>query len=161
VSRKDPKTTVAPPDPAQETWRVFADQRKPMQRPTPIWHPLPASETVAVQLQPESGFRCIVTPLEVSSESNEFGSKLKVWILTRKLLCSGDDWRSWTEHPHSVRVAPDGTRTTTLAAEALLREQNGPEPRETMVLVRDDQEQRAATTGPPKIVPGNLGVDED
>lgn len=161
VSREDPNITVAPPDPAKETWRVFSDQRKPMQKPTPVWRPLPANETVAVQLQPESGFRCIVTPLEVSSESNDFGTKLKAWILTRKLLCSGDQWRSWTEHPHSVRVAPDGARTTTLAAEALLREQNGAEPRETMVLVRDDEERRAATTGPPQIVPGLRGVDID
>jgi hypothetical protein len=160
-SRGEPVEVVEPPDLARETWRAFVNQYKPMQKKTPLWRPLPAAETVVLEMPAASAFRCIVTPVQVSTETNDYGTKLKAWLLRRDLLCSADGWRSWTEHPHVARLLPDGTRQTTTMAQVQLRERDrDPEVRETFVLVRDDEEPRAATTGPPKILP-NVAVDEE
>ena len=57
-----------------------------------------------------------------------------------------------------MRLLQDGTRETTSFAEALLREHDDSPAaqgvRETELLVRDDKEQRAASVGPPRILPG-------
>ncbi|HMI93667.1 MAG TPA: hypothetical protein VK509_19975 [Polyangiales bacterium] len=155
---KQPVTTVAPPDLAAETWRALVTQNHPLQAPTPRWQALPAADNIELAMQPGVRFRCLVTAVEVVPEADDFNRKLKAWALTRRLRCSGDGWRSWTEYPHHVRLLQDGTRETTSVAEALLREHddspaaNGT--RETELLVRDDKEQRAASVGPPRILPG-------
>jgi len=163
---KQPVTTVAPPDLAAETWRALVTQNHPLQAPTPHWQALPAAENVELAMQPGVRFRCLVTAVEVAPEADDFNRKLKAWVLTRRLRCSGDGWRSWTEYLHRVRLLQDGsgTREATAVAEALLREHDASPAakgaRETEVLVRDDKEQRAASTGPPRILPG-VKVDED
>lgn len=154
-SWRTPDEQIAPPDPTKETWRVLVNQRQPMQVPTPKWQPLPATETVTIAMQPESRFRCVVGPLNVEAKTNDPATKLEAWTLRRDLLCSGDGWRTWTQHEHALRVLPDGSRQKVTAAQAFLREQTGdPRARETVVLVRDDQELRTATTGPPRVLPG-------
>jgi hypothetical protein len=165
-SRMGKPIAIDPPDLANETWRVFVNQNQPIQLATPRWQPLPAQDNVEPTMPAGSRFRCLVTPLEIATDANDFGTKLKAWVLTRTLRCSVDGWHSWTEYPHKVRVAPDGTRTVVAAAEALLRQRDGApgasaQPvRETYVLVRDDKEHREATTGPARILPG-VAVDED
>ena len=102
-----------------------------------------------------------MTPLQITAEHNDFNTKLLGWSLQRDLLCSADQWRSWTVHPHKLRVLPDGTRKTTVAGEVLFSERDPDQQvRETYVLVRDEPEQRQATTGPPRILPG-VPVDDD
>jgi hypothetical protein len=164
-SQNAPKvTTVAPPDLAAETWRALVTQNRPLQAPTPRWQALPAADNVELAMQPGVRFRCLVTAVDVAPEADDFNRKLKAWVLTRKLRCSGDGWRSWTEYPHRVRLVKDGTREATVVAEALLREHDSAPAaegaRETEVLIRDDKEQRAASVGPPRILPG-VKVDED
>jgi hypothetical protein len=158
------KITVAPPDLAQETWRALVTQSRPLQAPTPLWQPLPATDNVELTMQSGVRFRCLVTAVEVAPDADDFNRKLSAWVLTRSLRCSGDGWRSWTESPHSVRLLQNGTRETSAAAGALLREHDDSPAaggaRQTTVVVRDDKEQRAATTGPPRILPG-VKVDED
>ena len=111
-------------------------------------------------MQPGIRFRCLVSAVDVASEANDFGTKLKAWVLTRYLRCSGDGWRSWVDYPHKVRIGADGKRETVLLAEALLRERDGGNVRETLLMMRDDAEQRAASTGPPRVLPG-VAVDVD
>jgi hypothetical protein len=167
-SRMGKPQTIEPPALANETWRVFVNQSKPIQFKTPRWIPLPAQDNVEPEMPEGSTFRCLVTPLQIATDANDFGTKLKAWVLTRTLRCSADGWHSWTEYPHTVRVAPDGTRTVVTAAEALLRQRDAggsaagsaAGARETVVLVRADKERREATTGPPRILPG-VPVDED
>ena len=177
-SRMGKPVAIDPPALANETWRVFVNQNQPIQLATPRWLPLPAQDNVEPAMPPGSRFRCLVTPLQIATDANDFGTKLKAWVLTRTLRCSVDGWHSWTEYPHTVRVAPDGTRTVVAAAEALLRQRDNEAPprsagavppgdasgaqsvRETYVLVRADKEHREATTGPPRILPG-VPVDED
>jgi hypothetical protein len=152
---------VAPPDPATQEWAVFVNQRRPMQRETPVWRPLPATETALVEMPEISSYRCIVTPIQIAAEHNDFNTKLLGWSLQRDLLCSADQWRSWTVHPHKVRLLPDGTRKTNVAGEVLFAERDtNQQVRETFVLLRDVPERREATTGPPRILP-NVPVDED
>lgn len=152
---------IAPPDPAKEQWRVFVNQQRPMQRKTPVWRPIPAAESAVVQMPEPSSYRCIVTPLQITAEHNDFNTKLLGWTLQRDLLCSADQWRSWTVHPHKVRIRPDGARETTVAGEVLFSERDPDQQvRETFVLVRDVPERLEATTGPPRILPG-VPVDED
>jgi hypothetical protein len=154
-SWKTPDERIAPPDPTKETWRVLVHQRQPMQVPTPKWQRLPATETVPVAMQPESRFRCVVGPLTVEAKANDPATELEAWTLRRDLLCSGDGWQTWTQHEHALHLLPDGTRRTVTAAQASLREHTGdPRARETVVLVRDDEELRTATTGPPRVLPG-------
>jgi hypothetical protein len=159
-SWKDPSVAVAPPDPARETWRVMVQQHRPMQRATPRWQPLPATETVVVAMPKESGFRCVVGPLDVAPEADESGTRLEAWVLRRDLLCSVDGFRSWTEHGHELRVLADGTRRTTATGRALVRERIDPTTvREAFVLMRDDEDLRTATTGPPRIMPDRVVED--
>jgi hypothetical protein len=157
-SQGEEKVTVAPPDLAQETWRALVTQFRPLQAPTPLWQPLPATDNVELAMQPGVRFRCLVTAVEVAPDADDFNRKLSAWVLTRSLRCSGDGWHSWTESRHSVRLLQDGTRETSAAAGALLREHDDSPAaagaRQTTVVVRDDKEQRAATTGPPRILPG-------
>ncbi len=150
-SRHEPELTVPPPDPAKETWRVRAHRYAPMQTETPRWQPLPAADNVVVQMHADSRFRCLVTPLSVAVETDDFGTQVEAWILERELRCSSDGWRSWTAHPHRVRVDPEGARLTQ-PARASLREQGRVQARETLVSVRDDPEKRRATKGPPRVV---------
>jgi hypothetical protein len=153
-SSKDPADVVAPPDPAGETWRVLSNRAKPIQTKTPRWRPLPARQTVPVEIQAQTRYRCVVTPLQVTPVTDDFKTELKAWFMRRDLLCSSDGWHSWTEHPHTVRVEADGTRKTLLRGEVLLRERGaGLDAWETVVMMRDDDERRAATTGPPRVVP--------
>lgn len=158
-SAREGTEPIAPPP--LETWRALVSQHKPHQIETPRWQPLPPKDTVALKMAPGSALRCVVTPLQMTADANDFGTKLKAWVLTRSLLCSGDRFRSWTEHVHSVRVPTEGSRATTAEAAVLLRERDaGAEVRHAFVSVRDDEERRAATTGPPRILPG-VAVDED
>ena len=142
---------VAPPDPAQEQWRVFVNQQRPMQRKTPVWRPLAAAESAVVQMPEVSSYRCIVTPLQIAAEHNDFNTKLLGWTLQRDLLCSADQWRSWTVHPHKVRILPDGTRKTTMAGEVLFSERDPDQQvRETFVLLRDVPERLEAAQDSPE-----------
>jgi hypothetical protein len=136
-------------------------QNQPLQKKTPLWQPLPAPQTVELAMPEGSGFRCIVTPLQVAAEANDFGTKLKAWLLTRYLRCSSDGWRHWTEYGYRVKVLPDGSRTEEGEAGALLRELSADQTvLHSFVHLRSDKERREATTGPPQILPG-VAVDED
>jgi len=158
-STREGSEPIAPPP--LETWRALVSQNQPHQIETPRWQPLPPQDTVGLKMPPGIGFRCVVTPLQVKAEANDFGTKLKAWVMTRSLLCSSDGFRRWTEHVHSVRLAGDGTRETSAVAGALLREREaGPVVRHSYVVMRADEENRQATTGPPRILPG-VAVDDD
>jgi hypothetical protein len=160
-SRKPGTPPIPPPDLAPETWRAFVSQTDPIQIKTPLWQPLAPQDSVDLAMPPGSRFRCNVTPLSITADANDFGTKLKGWTLARTLTCSDDGWRSWTEYLHSTKVQPDGSREIGWVPQALLRERdpNGTI-RHTFVVLRSDKEQREATTGPPKILP-NVRVDED
>jgi hypothetical protein len=161
-SKKQGSEPIAPPDLSLETWRVLVNQQQPIQIKTPHWQPLPAKETVELSMPDGSGFRCIVPPLVVTADANDFGTKLKAWLLTRSFICSGDGFRTWTEYEHRVRVLPDGSREEPVAdTGALLRERGTDQVvRHTFVLLRTTPERREATTGPPKILPG-VAVDPE
>jgi hypothetical protein len=158
-AKREGAAPIAPPE--LETWRVLVNQNQPPQIKTPRWQSLPPTETVELAMPAGSGFRCVITPLQVAADANEFGTKLKAWLLTRHLLCSGDDFRHWTEYVHPVRVLPDGARETPPESGALLRERDGDDAvRHTYVLLRSDTQTGEPTTGPPRILPGVV-VDDD
>jgi hypothetical protein len=160
-SRKKGTAPIPPPDLGPETWRAFVNQNQPIQIKTPIWQLLPPQESVELAMPAASKFECVVTPVSFAVDQNDFGTKLKAWVLTRTMLCSDDGWHSWTEYGHGVRVLPDGTREMLPVPAALLRERDADSSvRQTYVLLRSDKEQREATTGPPRILP-NVKVDED
>jgi len=151
---------VAPPDPAKEVWRALVSQNAPLQKQTPRWQALPAERSVELSMPEGSAFRCIVSPLTATPEAEEFAKTLDAWVLARTLVCSGDGFRSWSEHAHVTRLLPDGTREITMQGGALLRERDaGSGIRESYVLLRSEPERREATTGPARIVPGSAGVD--
>ena len=152
-STREGAPPVAPPDPALETWRAMVSQNQPLQKPTPRWQPLPARQTVELGMPPGSSFRCIVTPLQIAAEANDFGTKLKAWLLTRHLRCTSDGWQRWTEYGYRIRVLPDGSREEPAELGALLRELSADQKTvlHSYVLLRSDKEKREATTGPPKI----------
>jgi hypothetical protein len=160
-SRKPNTPPVPPPDIDAEVWRAFVTQNEPLQIKTPRWQSLPPRETVEVAMPAISKFRCVVTPLSVVSDANDFNTKLKAWVMTRQLLCSNDGWHSWTEYSHTARIPTDGEREMQLVPQALLREREPDQSiRQTFVLLRSDKEQLEATTGPPRILPG-VKVDDD
>jgi hypothetical protein len=160
-SRKKDKPPVPPPDLAQETWRAFVNQNQPIQIKTPVWQLLPPKETVELAMPAVSKYSCVVQPLSIEAEQNDFQTKLKGWLLLRTLLCSDDGWHSWTEYTHGARISADGTREMFPMPQALLRERESDSSvRQTYVLLRSDKENREATTGPPRILP-NVPVDED
>lgn len=162
-SRHADSAAVDPPDLAQETWRVLVTQDEPMQRKTPTWQPARATETIELQLPPNSRFRCIVPPLEIESQANEFGTALEAWSLARSFLCSNDDFHTWSETILRVRITRDGAREVGPEAGILLRErqQAAGAPHHMFVLMRSDREQREATLGPPQIIvrPGPKDLD--
>ena len=152
---------VEPPDIARERWRALASQTEPMQVKAPRWQALPPDRSVELAMPQGSRFRCLVSPLRVTPQANDFGSELTAWNLERTLLCSSDGFRSWTEQPHVVTARTDGTREVAAQGGALLR-QRDEHGREHLsyVMLRADAEQRVATTGPPQVLPGVL-VAED
>ncbi|MGD8863498.1 MAG: hypothetical protein PVI30_26020 [Myxococcales bacterium] len=128
-----------------------------MQIETPRWQPLPATENVMLEMHPDSRFRCMVTPLSVAAESDDFGRELTGWVLERQLRCSSDRWRSWHAYTHEVRVRPSGRRESMPTRAWLHAQPRGDgdlreSTRRTLVLLRDDAERRTATTGPPRII---------
>jgi hypothetical protein len=155
---------VAPidaPDLARETWRALVNQNEPIQAKTPRWQALPADQTVALQMPAGSAFRCIVSPLQISAHANTLGSELKAWLLSRRVLCSSDDWRSWTESTLRARQPIGAARDAGEDAGLLLREQaQGGSVHQTFVLLRSDPEKREATTGPPRVIDG-VALDDD
>jgi hypothetical protein len=158
-SKRDGVPPIDPPP--LPTWRVLVTQNEPLQAKTPLWQRLPPAETIELAMPPQSGFRCVVTPLQVTAEANDFGTKLKGWLLARSLLCSSDGFRAWTEHVHSVALAAEGSPPEASQSGILLRERDAAAGvRQTNLLVRTDEEVRAATTGPPRILPG-VKVDVD
>ena len=160
-SKRDGVAPIAAPDLARETWRALVNQNAPIQAKTPHWQALPAGETVELQMPPESRFRCVVSPLEVTTQANILGTELKAWLFARRVLCSSDDWRTWTESTHRVRERIGAGREAGEDAGLLLREQQPDgRVRETYVLLRSDPEKREATLGPPHVLPG-VEVDED
>lgn len=153
---------AAPPNLGQETWRAFANQEEPIQRETPVWQPLVADKVVELHMPAGSSYRCIVNPVEVTPQVNDWGTELRGWELMRKLLCSSDGWKTWTEYPHRLLLSVDGTRTVMYAAEAALREQTAAgRVHQTTVLFRSDKEERQATTGPARIVASKGPIDND
>jgi hypothetical protein len=160
-SRKSGTPPIPPPDPSAEVWRVFVTQNEPLQIKTPKWQSLPPQENVEVAMPEGSSFRCMVSPLEIATDTNDFNTKLKAWVLKRVLTCSDDGWRNWTEYSHSVRVTPEGQRDMLAVPEALLRERMPDQSiKQSFVLLRSDKEIREATTGPPRILYDRV-VDED
>jgi hypothetical protein len=150
---------VAPPDLSKETWRVFANRELPIQRETPLWQPVAADQVVELHMPVGSIYRCMVQPVEVTAQANDWGTELQGWELVRKLLCSADEWKTWTEYPHRMVVSADGTRTVMYAAEAALRERAASgEVYQTTVLFRSDQEERQASTGPARILASSAQV---
>jgi len=146
---------VQPPEPSEETWRVLVSQNRPLQSKTPHWQAVPATRTVELEMPEASVFSCVVPPLQITSESNTFGTRLDAWNLARSLRCSADGFRTWTEAVHHARRLPDGTRESGPNTGVLLRERAGDgSAREISVLLRSDPERRDATTGPPRIVEG-------
>ena len=160
-SRKPNVPPVPPPDVDAEVWRAFVTQNQPLQIKTPRWQLLPPRETVEVVMPEISKYRCVVTPLSVVSDANDFNTKLKAWVMTRQLLCSNDGWQSWTEDSHTVRLPTEGERDMGAVPQVLMREREADQSvRQTFVLLRSDKEQLEATTGPPRILPG-VKVDDD
>jgi hypothetical protein len=159
-SSKDPETSVSPPDPASETWRAFVNQHTPNQRLTPKWQPLPASETVELSMPEGSLFRCVVQPLQTTAQTNDFNTQLIAWSMQREVLCSSDQWQTWTSATHEVRVPSEGERVAKLASLHLREVQKDGASYHTVVLLRDDEEQRDGVPGPPRILE-NVVVDDD
>jgi hypothetical protein len=152
---------VDPPDLARETWRVLVNQNQPIQAKTPHWQALPARETVELQMPPRTAFRCLVAPLDIATRANALGTELKAWLLARRVLCSSDGFRTFTESIHRVRVPIGAPREVGDDAGLLLREQDDAgRVRHTFVLLRSEPEPRAATTGPPRVIDG-LAMDDD
>jgi hypothetical protein len=147
---------VAPPDLDAETWRAFVNQYEPIQRDTPTWQLLPARETVALKMPEGSRHRCIVSPLEVSAQADDFGAKLEHWLMVRTVTCSADGFSTWSSYPHRVAVSPDGTRRVLAHSDALLQERvaGGDGVREMYVVFRSDKEVRSASLGAPRILEG-------
>jgi hypothetical protein len=148
---------------AQETWRVLVTQDQPLQRKTPMWQPLPASDTVELKMPEGSHYRCIVPPLQVKAEANGFGSQLEFWHMSRSFLCSTDNFETWSETALYDRIAADGKREYSHGAGVLLREHvpGDDAPHHMFVLMRPDKEKREATVGPPRIVTGGPPQDFD
>jgi hypothetical protein len=108
---------------------------------------------VELAMPPGSKFRCLVPPIKVSNQADDFGKRLEAWDFRRSFLCSSDGFRSWTETVLQVRVLADGTRKVGPEAGLLLRDRDGDgSVRETYVLMRSDKEKLHATQGPPQIV---------
>lgn len=147
-------TTVPPPDLEAETWRVLVSQREPLQRKTPRWQSLPARETVELAMPPGAKFRCMVAPLSVTSEGDDFGKSLEAWHLKRSFHCSADGFMTWTETVLQVRLDADGSRKIIGPDAGILLRQREPDGsvRESFVLMRSDKEKIHATTGPPKFI---------
>jgi hypothetical protein len=161
-SKKPDAPAVAPPDLTVETWRAFASQTEPLQRKTPRWQTLDAQRTVELEMPQGSAYRCLVTPLRVEAKANTWGTKLMAWAMERTLMCSSDDYRTWIESTLRVRVRADGTRDVGPDAGAVLRSRiGGAGVRQMFVLMRSDKERREATFGPPQVVSGLVGDNDD
>jgi hypothetical protein len=160
-SKRASAPPVDAPDLTHEAWRALVNQNAPIQAKTPHWQALPAGETVELQMPPDSRFRCIAPPLEVTPQTNTLRTELKAWRMARRVLCSSDGWHSWTESTLRVRQVVAGEREIGDDAGLLLREQDtGGRVRQTFVLLRSEPEQREASTGPPRVVLG-LKLDDD
>lgn len=157
----DGAKVVQPPDLEAETWRVMVNQTEPMQRKNPWWQPVKARETVELEMPPGSKFRCMVPPLNVAPEPDEYASDLEAWQFKRSFLCSNDDFRTWSETQLRVRLSAKGTRKVGPEAGILLRERaDDGKVHEMFVMMRSDKEKTTAEVGPPRII-ATKKVDDD
>jgi hypothetical protein len=145
---------VPPPESLLEPWRVFVKQERPRQKKNARWRSVPAKDGVELAMPPDSRFRCIVNPLELTPQPAENLRSVAAWMLIRRVRCSNDGWASWTESSFARLVLADGSSKDAVDhVEVLLREvMDDSSIRETTVLLRADQEQRKATTGPPQVL---------
>jgi hypothetical protein len=158
----DGSKTVAPPDLDAETWRVMVNQNEPMQYKNPLWQALAARETVELQMTPGWKYRCIVPPLEVTPQANEWGTDLSAWLYKRTLLCSNDDFKSWSEAVLNVRQSVKGKRKVGPDAGILLRERaDDGSIKQMFVVMRSDKENKLPTYGPPQVIAGRKVGDDD
>jgi hypothetical protein len=112
-------------------------------------------------MPPGSKYRCMVAPLNVAAEPDEYASDLEAWQLKRSFLCSADDFRTWTETQLRVRSSMKGSRKVGPDAGILLRERaDDGVVHETFVVMRSDKEKTHAEVGPPRILVGKK-VDDD
>jgi hypothetical protein len=159
----DGTKSVELPDLAAETWRVMVNQTEPMQKKNPWWQPLPARDTVELEMPPGSKFRCMVPPLDVKAKPNEYGSDLEAWMFKRSFLCSNDGFRTWSETQLQVRQSVKGKRKVVPDDAGILLRERGDDGvvRELYVLMRSDKEKTTPTYGPPQIIPGRKVDDDD
>jgi hypothetical protein len=158
----DGSKVVQPPDLDAETWRVMVNQNEPMQFKNPQWQPVPARETVELQMTPGWKYRCVVPPIEVKAQGNEWGTDLEAWLFKRSLLCSNDDFKSWSETVLNVRLSLKGKRKVGPDSGLLLRERGDDGTVKNMfVLMRSDKENTMPTYGPPQIIAGKKVDDDD
>ena len=158
----DGAKTVPPPDLDAETWRVLVNQNEPMQLKNPFWQPVPARETVELQMTAGWKYRCMVAPLEVKAQPNEWGTELSAWLFKRTLMCSNDDFKSWSESVLNVRQSVKGKRKSGPDAGLLLRERGDDgQIKQMFVMMRSDKENTLPTYGPPQVLAGRKVADDD
>lgn len=152
---------VSPPDANKEVWRVYAERRSPLQRKTPRWQLAKANEAIEVEMPASSRHRCVLQPLRMKPDTNDYGTELKGWQLHRTLLCSGDGWQTWSAQAGILYIDAAGERKEMMRARVFLHElQDNGDVHDYVVMVRTDKERRAATHGPPQILTG-VAVDDD
>lgn len=159
---QDGSKVVPPPDLEAETWRVMVNQMEPMQRKNPWWQPVKARETVDLEMPPGSKFRCMVPPLIVAPEPDEYGGSLEAWQFKRSFLCSSDDFRTWSETQLRVRASVKGSRKVGPDAGILLRWRDDDGKRNEMfVMMRSDKDKTTAEFGPPRIIAKKVDDDDE
>lgn len=146
---------VEPPDLDVEIWRAFVNQFEPMQRETPLWQDLPARETVRLKMPEGNRHQCVVGPVDIAPQPDDFGARLEHWVMQRILSCSSDDFATWTSYPHRIALGTDGARRVLVESGALLQERAADGAiRESLVVMRSDKEVRSASLGAPQVLPG-------
>lgn len=132
-AKGQPATT--PPDAALRPWRVWVNQEEPRQHKAPAWRSVGPKEGVHLELAADGRWRCLLNPAHVLGKVNE-RAKIALWIVSRAVRCSRDEFRTSVEGRVQAVFDTDGKEIeTTPSAPLYLNDKVGGQKRVTVVVL--------------------------
>jgi hypothetical protein len=99
---------IKAPEQSNRDWRVLMLQESPRPKKNPHWKTIPIAQSGALEMPVGSHYKCIYNPVMFRAWPNEHLTEVS-WDLMRSVRCSSDDWATYSQATHVVKISPDGS----------------------------------------------------